>query len=517
MSDAAASVALNRFGLGGRPGDDPGGDPRRWLTAQLKRFEPRPASLDGVATSMAVVTAIRDYREQARLLRAQFGPGKGAVPPGTTPAAPAIVPPPVGPMPVGPMPAAPMRAGAAMPPMPPMPAPAAAAENDPLTQLRRDANEQARKSYVAMVGARAATAVMSDTPFVERLVHFWANHFAVSADNMEMTALAGTLEFEAIRPHVLGRFGDMLDAVERHPAMLVYLNQAESVGPNSPYARRAAGRGRTPGLNENLAREILELHTLGVRSGYSQADVTEFARALTGWTAAGMRGGRDDGSAPGSFRFVAALHEPGDRMLLGRRFAEAGEAQAAAVLDLVATHPATARHIATKLARHFAADDPPPSLVARLEKRFLETGGDLPSLYAVLIGARECWAPAPAKFKTPWEWTISAMRALGTDRVEAQPVQGLLVQLGQPVWKPGSPAGWDDIAPSWAGPDAVMRRVEAAQRLAQRLRSPIDARARAAALFPGALGATSAQAIARAESPAQATALMLVTPEFMRR
>lgn len=510
MSDAAASVALNRFGLGGRPGDDPGDDPRRWLTEQLKRFVPRPASLDGVATSMAVVTAIRDYREQARLLRAQFGPGKGAVPPGTAPAVstPAI-----------PNLAAPVQAGPARGPMPPMPVPppAPAAESDPLSQLRRDTNEQARKSYVAMVGARAATAVMTDTPFVERLVHFWANHFAVSADNMEMTALAGTLEFEAIRPHVLGRFGDMLNAVERHPAMLVYLNQAESVGPNSPYARRAGTRGRTPGLNENLAREILELHTMGVRSGYSQADVTEFARALTGWTAAGMRGGRDDGSAPGSFRFVPALHEPGDRMLLGRRFAEAGEGQAAAVLDLVATHPATARHIATKLARHFAADDPPPALVARLEKRFLETGGDLPSVYAALIGARECWAPAPAKFKTPWEWTISAMRALGTERVEAQPVQGLLVQLGQPVWKPGSPAGWDDVAPSWAGPDAVMRRVEAAQRLAQRMRSPIDARARAAALFPGALGTASAQAIARAESPAQAVALMLVTPEFMRR
>ena len=187
------------------------------------------------------------------------------------------------------------------------------------------------------------------------------------------------------------------------------------------------------------------------------------------------------------------------------------------MLDHLATHPATAKHIATKLARHFASDDPPAPLVARLEKAFLSSGGDLPTVYRTLIASPECWAPQPAKFKSPWEWSISALRALGTQQVQGNAVNGLLGQLGQPTWKPGSPAGWDDVAGAWAGPDAVMRRVEAAERMAQRARDTIDARQRAAQLFPGTLSTGTAQSIARAESPGQGLALMLVSPEFMRR
>ena len=147
----------------------------------------------------------------------------------------------------------------------------------------------------------------------------------------------------------------------------------------------------------------------------------------------------------------------------------------------------------------------------------MRSGGDLPTVYHALIEAPECWVPQPVKFKSPWEWTISALRGLGAEQLPPMAMNGLMTQLGQPVWKPGSPAGWDDVAASWAGPDAVMRRVEAAERLAQRTRDTVDARKRAAELFPDSLSENSAQSIARAESPGQGVALMLVAPEFMRR
>jgi uncharacterized protein (DUF1800 family) len=220
---------------------------------------------------------------------------------------------------------------------------------------------------------------------------------------------------------------------------------------------------------------------------------------------------------PGDFRFPPQFHEPGTRTLLRLQWPQQGENQAAAILDFLATHPATARHVATKVARHFAGDDPPASLVGKLEHSFLTTGGDLPHFYRTLIEAPEAWAPQPLKFRTPWEWTMAAWRGLGMSEVQPQQAQNVLIQLGQPVWKPGSPAGWDDVAGSWEAPDAVMRRVEAAERFAQRTRDTLDPRTRVAELFPGAVSPSTAQAIARAESPAQGVALMLVSPEFMRR
>ncbi|NLS28981.1 hypothetical protein S2M10_39950 [Sphingomonas sp. S2M10] len=499
---ADKSIALNRFGLGARPGEDPGADPRAWLEQQLGRYAPAPPVLASQPPSGTLVAQFADYRERLGQLRKAAA---GAAPP---------------PTPVA-MAAAPAGATAPMAAPPPV----AQAMDDRAATYRKQFGQQTRAVYNGAVTARALAAIQSPAPFAERLVHFWANHFAVSIDKMAVTNLAGAFEFEAIRPHVMGSFRDMLLAVERHPAMLLFLDQAASVGPNSPLAVRAANRPkvrRSLGLNENLAREILELHTLGVRTGYSQADVTEFARALTGWTIAGFGRGpvakfAGGTGRPGDFVYANALHEPGTRTILGKPWAQAGEAQAAAVLDHLATHPATARHIATKLARHFAGDDPPPKLVARLEADFRRTGGDLPSLYRTLIASPECWAPAPVKFKSPWEWSISALRAVGTEQLQPNAVPGLMVQLGQPVWKPGSPAGWDDVTAAWAGPDAVLRRVEAAERIAQRTRDQIDPRARAAALFPEALSPATAQAIARAESNSQGVALLLVAPEFLRR
>ena len=273
---------------------------------------------------------------------------------------------------------------------------------------------------------------------------------------------------------------------------------------------------RQRGINENLAREILELHTLGVRTGYDQADVTEFARALTGWTVPGIGrriGARD---VSGGFAFLQDLHEPGTRTILGQTYPQDGEAQAEAVLEALARDPATARHIAAKLSRHFAGDDPPPAMVRRLEAAFLRSGGDLPTVYRAIIASPEAWTADPVKFRTPWEWSIAALRGLGANLSDSGSAVGLQEQLGQRVWRPGQPSGFDDVAATWAGPDALMRRVEAAERLATRSR-PVDARDMASRLFPGSVSAATAEALTRAESPGQALALLLVAPEMMRR
>ena len=502
---ADASIALNRFGLGARPDERVPDNPQAWLRRQLEIFDPKPAAIAAVPSRVKVAGELAQYLDQQRQSR-QSGLGG---------ARNTITPPP---------------SVAGMPPtMAVTPEPGAKAQgeaNDPSKAARRFVGGQVRDDYAAAVGARITAALTSQTPFADRLTHFWANHFAVSADKLQVIGLSGLLEFEAIRPNLMAKFGDMLNAVERHPAMLLYLDQAQSVGPNSMAGVVAARRGRPSGqklgLNENLAREILELHTLGVRTGYTQGDVTEFARALTGWTVSGI--GRGAGARfagtdgpPGDFVFAARLHEPGIRTIIGQHFGEGGESQGQAVLDRLAASPATAQHIATKLARHFAGDAPPFALVDRLKVSFLKTGGDLPTLYRVLIDSPECWVSGPVKFKSPWEWTISSYRALGLKQVMPLAGVGLLNQLGQPTWKPGSPAGYDDVAASWAGPDALVRRVEAAERFAARAGTTVDARSLAPKLFPGALSSATQQALAQAESPGQGLALLLVSPEMLRR
>ncbi|KQM67589.1 hypothetical protein ASE75_01235 [Sphingomonas sp. Leaf17] len=479
----ASAIANNRFGLGARLGTEPPKDPRGWLLAQLQHYVVRPQAIAAAPSRAEAAAALVDFYQAARAGRMQRAGGA--------------------------MSGAAVTEGANEPPM-----------RSAAMQARQIERSKLRTLYVDSVAARANASLTTPTPFVERLVHFWANHFAISAEKPPVIAMAGSFEFDAIRPHVLGSFAAMLRAVERHPAMLTYLDQAQSVGPGSMAGRRAAANGRKRGLNENLAREILELHTLGARTGYGQADVTELARALTGWTVGGIAGGPGSGLAttsPGDFAFAAVLHEPGARTVLGRNFAEAGEAQAQAVLDMLATHPATAKHVATKLARHFVADTPPLALVARLERAFLQSGGDLPTVYRALIEAPEAWSPEASKFKTPWEWSVSAMRAIGAESFPAPNVLGYMTQLEQPVWRPGSPAGFDDVAASWASPDALMRRVEAAERVAARAQGASDARAIGGTLFGDSLSPQTATAIARAESPAQGLALLLVSPDFMRR
>ncbi|MEM8696267.1 MAG: DUF1800 domain-containing protein [Pseudomonadota bacterium] len=478
-------IAHNRFGLGARSDDGRINDPQRWLRQQLSAYDPVPALLDTVPSRRTVVDELADFYVRRRN---GFGRGQGG------------------------------NRGEQEPTSTDMDGETV----DPRTTARRSFNRQGRQHYAAMVDARARIALTSRAPFAERLVHFWANHFAVSANGAALVRLAGLLEFEAVRPHVMGRFRDMLLAVERHPAMLLFLNQARSIGPNSPFGRRVGRRrNRRPGLNENLAREIMELHTLGVDGGYSQADVTELARAMTGWTVAGLARGPvrrifPTSATVGQFYFAQQLHEPGPRTLLGRHYSAGGEAQAVAILEDLSAHPSTARHLATKLARHFAGDTPPDALVDRLATTYRGTEGDLPSLYRVLIDAPECWVDEPVKFKTPWEWIISGFRALGSREFDRR-INGVLRQLGQPVWTPGSPAGFDDIAASWSGASALTSRVELAQRIADRSRDRIDARQLAPRLFGDMLSDRTARTIASAESAGQGLALLLVSPEFLRR
>lgn len=461
-------IALNRFGLGGSGANKPDRDARRWLLDQMAKYQPSPpaiTALPGSKEAVGLLQQVREAREERKEAQAKVAEGM-------TPAA------------------------------------------NPEAQILKPL----RDAYLAASSARNAAFVASETPFVDRLVAFWSNHFAVSIDKPAALGLAGAFENEAIRPHVLGKFSDMLFAVERHPGMLLYLDQAQSIGPGSMLAQRARQRGadKQPGLNENLAREILELHTLGVRTGYSQTDVTEFARALTGLTVSGL--GRIARLLPGESGkavFVPQLHEPGTRTVLGKRYEDNGEKQGLLILADLATHPATARHIATKLARHFAADDPPPALVTRLEESFRKTGGDLPSLYRVLIEAPEVWSSPAPKFRQPWEWLVSLQRASGVV-LPALPLAFAQRELGQQTWKPGSPAGFDDTSAAWAAPDALLRRVEFANRYARSVPTT-DARSLAPALFPGALGDMTAQSIARAETPAEALALLFVSPEMLRR
>ncbi|HTQ82242.1 MAG TPA: DUF1800 domain-containing protein, partial [Pseudolabrys sp.] len=389
-----------------------------------------------------------------------------------------------------------------------------APEGDKLA-MRQAWRREARDGYLEAVGARAACALDASAPFVERLVHFWSNHFAVSVDKVTVVGLAGALEADAIRPHVLGRFEDMLLAATRHPAMLLYLDQAASIGPDSPLGRRAAQRQpeRRRGLNENLAREILELHTLGVRTGYTQADVTGFAKVITGWS---LVPPRLDPVRGGAFMFNERLHEPGAQTVIGRTYADGGFEQGRAVLDDLARHPATAKHISTKLARHFIADDPPPALVEKLSQRFLLTGGDLKEVTKTLVAAPESWQAQRSKLKTPGEWIMATLRANRLPIKDVRKVVGAQAILGEPLWRPPAPKGFSDDSAAWL--DGLAQRLDIANQVG---RIVGNAGQEPDAMVDAALGPLASrdtrEAVARAESRPQALALLLMAPEFQRR
>jgi uncharacterized protein (DUF1800 family) len=441
--------AANRFGLGPRPGElDAIGDPRDWLLGQL-----RPASAllegEGLPTQQVAADALDSLQRELRERQAS-----GEPPP---------------------------------------------SEEERRARSREDAmNGSGTARGIVATEYRAAIdrRLTTGTPFIERLVAFWSNHLCVSpAGKIRLLTFPGLYDREVIRPHVLGRYRDMVLASARHPAMLLYLDNMQSIGPRSQAAERMASfdRGRERGLNENYARELLELHTLGVEGGYTQQDVEQLARILTGWTLQGLpiaeaaaaraRQGSGPGGrfrsrmmeqglrragfsrdAPFGFSFRPELHEPGSKTVLGRKYGE-GESAGREVITDLCRHPSTARFLATKLVRHFVADEPPAGAVDAIATVFAETDGDLLEVSRALVALPAAWETGNRKFRTPQDWLVASGRALGVNTLP-QRVGFVLRELRHPLWSPPSPKGFDDQMGPWADPDSLLNRAEFARTVA---------------------------------------------------
>ena len=525
----AALVALNRFGFGARGGAsgdlvNAASDPRGFVKAELARPNGVLLEAPGLQTTPQLGQAVFAYQDEVKQAReaAARETAKAGAP--TEPPPPAEQRPaprrnlslnaaatdiagsmaetkPADSKPADSKPADPMAKPDTMQPNPAAP-PAAKPAPQPLNVIQ--------KTFRAEALARLQRATLAECGFTERLVVFWSNHFCISASKGELARIwAGSFEREAIRPHVLGRFADMLKAVEQHPAMLFFLDNQQSLGPDS-----RAGQNRKRGLNENLAREIMELHTLGVGGGYTQEDVTSLARIITGWTFGGRQGQL---GAPGAFVFNANAHQPGPQMLLGRTYEPTGLAQGEAALADIARHPATANFIATKFVRHFVADDPPPALVARLREVFVRTDGDLKALATALVESDEAWQAPLTKMRSPYEFLVASGRLLA--RVPEDPGAYLnsLNLLGQPLWSPAGPNGFPDTAAAWAAPEGLKLRLDIAAQLGARLGPNIDPLDLLEFAAADAASTETRRTIERAESRQQALALLLMSPEMQRR
>jgi uncharacterized protein (DUF1800 family) len=354
--------------------------------------------------------------------------------------------------------------------------------------------------------AHVQGALSADAPFRERLVKFWTNHFTVSYAQGYVAPFAGAYETEAIRPYATGRFRDLLGAVVHHPAMLFYLDNANSIGPKSQYGQKAS-----VGLNENLGRELMELHTLGVDGGYTQADVRSLALILTGWTP-----GREKDPPGTIFAFRPTGHEPGPKTFLGKSYAEAGQAEGEAALDALATHPATAKHIATQLARHFIADAPPQAVVDRLAKVFQDSGGDLAAVSGALVDSPEAWAPERRKYKAPIEMVASTLRGLGVATADASTVNSVR-RLGQQIYNAPSPQGWPDQESDWLAPELAMQRIAWTYQSLPKLTPDQSPLPLAEALLGPTLSDKTKGVLSGAPSQREGIALALLSPEFQRR
>ena len=487
MSARDAAIALRRFGLGARSGEIRriAGDPRGFLLQSLSRADAATISDAALEPShVTFATALAAQRQKKQAERAEvMRSAEAANAQAAKEPQPELQTPPTEVAPSMPQPQA------ATPPI------------EKPGRIRREAFQQ--EAF-----ARFNHAAATDASFVERLVMFWSNHFCVSANKGPVRGMAGAYEREAIRPHVLGRFADMLIAVEQHPAMLIYLDNAQSIGPNSQ-----AGLNRGRGLNENLAREILELHTLGVSGGYTQDDVANLARVLTGWTVGNLA---NAASEPGRFFFAPVRHEPGDRTVLGKHYPDRGQITGVDVLRNLAAHRATARHIAQKLARHFVSDDPPAGVVQRLEATFLGSGGDLAAVSRALVESPEAWSVQPAKVLPPYDFLVAVVRGFAL-APQPQEMLRLTNQLGQPLWRPPAPAGWPDTDTAWAAPSALRERLRVAEVAARRVDPGADPRLIAEEVLGEGMDQATRQAVARAETREQGLELLIMSPDFQRR
>jgi uncharacterized protein (DUF1800 family) len=474
---AEALLALHRFGMGPRPGSIAaiGTDPRGALLAELERpsaSEIAVAKLPSSAKAYRAVTDANAKRQAKAIVAKKEQDAKRKQ----------------------------MAEAASM-------TEGAAPVTDEMAQ--KMANEAipdpGRSIYLEEARVRTEAALGTEIGFVERLVWFWSNHFCVSA--AKIRSMSGAYEREAIRPRVLGRFTDLLLAAEGHPAMLFYLDQTVSMGANS-----IAGINRTRGLNENLAREILELHTLGVRSGYTQDDVIAFANVLTGWTLVPPGDNPEHG---GEFTFNPRLHEPGAQKVLGKSYDDETVEQGRAVLRDLAANPATAVHVATKLARYFIADTPPPALVEKMTKVFVDTEGDLKQVAKAMVLSDEAWSQPATKLKRPSEWVVGMVRATGLTQADPERFTAGQALLGEPLWRPPSPKGFPDDEGSWI--DGMGRRLDIANNFAERVAGRTDPQDVIETVFGSAVSSELKQAVGRAESRQQALVLLFMSAEFQRR
>ena len=470
--DLQAAIAVTRFGVGARPGEMElvQHDPRGWLLSQIRREgadQPDGSLLDSrasLADFRQLRADVRDLKQEAAVVQVNASPGAAS---GSE----------------------------------------AAAET--IRAKRRMDYQPLREQIATEMLARTRLGATTPAGFRERWTLFWANHFTVSAAKLRSAVLAGPFEREAIRPHVFGRFEDLLVASSTHPGMLVYLDQATSIGPDS-----LAGERRQAGLNENLGREILELHTVGAEAGYTQADVTEFARALTGYSIGGLDA---PDAEQGVFFYRARYHEPGVRTVLGRRYDQQGPDQAGAVLHDLAGNPKTATRLSRKLAAHFVSDDPSPALVARLTEAWTNHNGDLAVVARTLVESPEAWEPAARKFKTPNDFIVSAYRAAGAAPEAAVEVVAPLTALGQRPFSAPQPNGWSEDAVDWATGAALMRRLTWSQAFGES-HAPAAAPLQVADASLGPLaGPALRAALSRAETRPEAFSYLLMSPEFQRR
>ena len=487
---AEAVLALHRFGMGPRPGSlaAVGTDPRGALIAELDR----PLALSAAASLPTSAKAYRtvadaNARRAARAKQAQQQAKKQQV--AAVPTAPGDQ----------------AQAQAQTEGQ----APAQGQEKDAAEMAAKQAADAVpdpgRPIYLQEAKLRIEAALAADIGFAERLVWFWSNHFCISAYKIQ--SMSGAYEREAIRANALGHFVDLLLAVEGHPAMLFYLDNLGSMGANS-----IAGINRSRGLNENIAREIMELHTLGVRTGYTQDDVISFANVLTGWTLVPPGDNPEHG---GEFTFNPRLHEPGGQTVLGKRYEQEDAEQGRAVLRDLAAHPATATHVATKLVRHFVADEPPPPLVEQMAKTFRDTEGDLKQVAVAMVSSDEAWRGSPSKLKRPSEWGVGMVRATGITVVDPTRFTAGQELLGEGLWRPSAPKGYPDDEASWI--DGIGRRLDIANNFAERVAATADPQGIIEDVFASQIAPEVKQAVGRAESRQQALALLFMSADFQRR
>ncbi|GJE18478.1 DUF1800 domain-containing protein [Methylobacterium marchantiae] len=477
----AFANAVGRFGLGCGPADAAAlADPRRYVRAQLDLPTPMPE--EGLNSSTSQLQAMMANRQVARQRRQAMAEARQA---GAKDG---------------------QDGGMAMTP------PAAPSMDDGMMgKLGKGGDAKTSGSPLTKNPAELISwltlAVSTKAPVQERLLLHWSNHFTVSTAKAKSGLTAGSFQREAIRPFVLGRFADMARAAILHPSMIFYLDNNSSTGPDS-----RVGRVKKSGLNENLGREVLELHTLGVDGGYSQADVTALAAVLTGWTV-DLKPGSD---TFGQSIFSERQHQPGAKTILGKRYPEAGAGEIAAVLDDLVRHPSTARYVTRRMARAFVSDKVSEALQKSLAKVFLDSGGDLKAVSVALAASEEAWTAQPVKLRPPIEFLAATARMIGKVPLKPSPTAALLA-MGQPFLAAPSPKGWAEEDEAWVTSDGIKSRIDWAQQCATLNADEAGIRELIGDRLGSFYSDETRRVIGRGESPQQALALLMLSPEFQRR